>query len=235
MHLSDRKPGISMLLRLKNEEEWIEPCIKSIEWADEIVCCLQNSTDRTEEILKDLGITPYYYNRDSRPNGPGHNNQPYDVYNRAYFYNWSLSKTTKKHVVKWDGDMVAMDWLQEELILPYDLIKFHGVDIITDEDGRYYVRPERKYCAAEFRFFKVNNDKHWKTGVYCEQFVYEGARSAHCIREPAFLHFKWSKNKESATTAWPSNWRDVHHFRELIKRGSLTGAEPYEGEIPSVI
>jgi len=76
----NRKPGISALLRLANEEDFIRPCIESIlPIFDEIVCTLQCSTDSTEQILRsfnDPKIKIYHYPFESIPNGPGHGEQP---------------------------------------------------------------------------------------------------------------------------------------------------------------
>jgi glycosyltransferase involved in cell wall biosynthesis len=51
----DRPQGLSAIVRLKDEEEWLEPCILSIsEAADEIIAGDNGSTDSSPEILKRL-------------------------------------------------------------------------------------------------------------------------------------------------------------------------------------
>ena len=73
-YYSGRKPGLSAMLRLKNEEEWIRPCLLSIQgWFEELAVFLQNSTDRTEAIIREMNLPQvriYHYPFDSFPNGP---------------------------------------------------------------------------------------------------------------------------------------------------------------------
>ena len=181
---SGRVPGITMLLRLKNEEEWIEPCLRSVSWADQIILCFQNSSDRTEEIARDV-ISPkkssvYHYPYDSRPNGPGHDTQPYDVYNRAYFYNWCFAKTSTKYIVKWDGDMVALDSLENILRAAenqYDFVSFFGENIVC-RNNEWRVNTQDRYCGCEPRFMRSGPTAPWKTGKLCESYAYDTTRNA---------------------------------------------------------
>ena len=61
----NRKPGLSAFVRLANEDEWVGYAIKSIlPWVDEVICGLQLSTDKTEDILKSFHspkIKIYHY------------------------------------------------------------------------------------------------------------------------------------------------------------------------------
>lgn len=239
----DRIDGITMLLRLKNEDEWIEPCLRSIEWADQIVLCFQNSTDSTEEIARSI-LHPdrssyYHYPHDSRSNGPGHDNQPYDEFNRAYFYNWCYAKTNTKYVVKWDGDMVAMDTLQDIMCSNdhHRLITIYGTNIVIKNDT-WNVNIHNKYCGREPRYFLAEDKDPWTTGKMCERFCYPKKEGNLRIQEPQFLHFKYGKNVESMTTAWPTGWEEQSHFQELYKRGNPdnpTDLQPYDGPMPSCL
>lgn len=51
--------SISVVIMANNEEEFIERCIKSSMWADEILVVDSGSTDRTKEIAASLGATVY--------------------------------------------------------------------------------------------------------------------------------------------------------------------------------
>ena len=232
--------GITMLLRLKDEEEWIKPCVESIQWADQLVYCFQNSTDKTEEIIRDVSYSKkshyFHYPHDSRPNGPGHLNQPYDEFNRAYFYNWCYHKTNTKYIVKWDGDMVAFDDLENILRKSenkFDFVTFAGINIITD-NGKFFYNKKTPYCGAEPRFIKGLDEDPWKTGELCEAYAYK-IRNNLTIKEPMYLHFKYSKSIESMTKAWPENWRDIPHFQKLLERENKTDLVPYNGDIPKWI
>lgn len=50
---------ISVIVLTKNEEEFIERCIRSVLWADEVVVLDSGSTDRTREIATSLGANVY--------------------------------------------------------------------------------------------------------------------------------------------------------------------------------
>lgn len=240
-----RKPGLSAMIRLKNEEEWIRLCLLSIkDWFDEIIVTLQNSTDRTEEIIREMNLPhlkTYHYPFDSFPNGPGHDAYPLDsVHTRAYYYNWSLAKTTRQWVCKWDGDMVALDWLGErirELMKSCDIIRIHGVDIVGE--GLRHVG-DNSLTGSEPRFFRVYRNTFYYSGERSEVFSnprrrYPGVRIKYlALEKSAFLHFKWAKSFESAIKAWPKNWRETLHFQGLVALKG-TPKKTYDGEYPSVV
>ena len=236
-----RTPGLSAMLRVKNEEEFLPFCLESInDWFDEIIIVDQNSHDDTVEIAKtfaDMRKTKIYkYTFDSRPNGSGFDKQPYDVYNRAFFYNWCLEKTTKQWVCKWDGDMVAMDGLGELVrqIIRVDApgaIAIRGVDIVKWQDEKFFIGRE-KTTSSEKRFFKVQEGKkYWSTGLYSEKLDLNCMTAD--IVNPAFLHFKWCKPLEKATQAWPIDWQKDRHFNRILERRYVIGE--YEGRIPSCL
>lgn len=50
---------ISVIILTKNEEEFIERCIKSVLWADEVLVLDSASTDRTRELASSLGANVY--------------------------------------------------------------------------------------------------------------------------------------------------------------------------------
>lgn len=236
---ANREPGLSAMIRLKDEIEWIRPCLDSIVgWFDEIVICLQNCTDGTDEVVREYAaaydhIAVYDYPFDSHPNGPGHDAHPVDsVYDRAYFYNWSLAKTTRTHVAKWDGDMVAMDRLGDtvrELISRFDIVRCFGVDIC----GAELQMSQHQHTANEPRFFRVTPDTYYRQGPYCE--VFTGHHfNGYNIAWPTYLHFKWAKDIESASKAWPDNWRDIEHFQRIYANKAKP-LELYTGEMPSCL
>jgi glycosyltransferase involved in cell wall biosynthesis len=93
-----RPRGISAIVRVKNEEEWIEPCLRSVSDAvDELVVVDNGSTDGTPEILAGLAraLAPKL-RLFSRP-GLDH----------VALSGFALSQSTYRWVLKWDGDFVA--------------------------------------------------------------------------------------------------------------------------------
>jgi len=247
----NRKPGLSAMVRLRNEEEFIKPCIDSIiEWFDEIVCTLQCSTDATEDILKSFNsnkIKIYRYPFMSIPNGPCHAKQKRNsIFERAYFYNWSLSLTTRQWVSKWDGDMVAHDWLGDEVHKlinadKYDIICVGGINLVGDMK---YISKMKAKAANEPRFFRIMPNVYYFTDSMCEDIhhpkyrrgmgfsnslIKDGHRTFK-INDPGYLHFKWVKTIESAIMAWPQNWKEIEHFKSIYDYRQP--GRRYKGPIP---
>ncbi|WP_416670503.1 glycosyltransferase family 2 protein [Egbenema bharatensis] len=52
-------PSLSIIILTKNEEAFIDRCIRSVAWADEVLVLDSGSTDRTREIALSLGATVY--------------------------------------------------------------------------------------------------------------------------------------------------------------------------------
>lgn len=237
-----RVPGLSAMLRVKNEEEFLPYCLQSInDWFDEIIIADQNSTDDTRAVIEQYAdpskTTVYQFPYESRPNGPGFGQQPYDHYNRAYFYNWCLQLTTRQWVCKWDGDMVAMSGLGTVVrqVLNSGFagnLAIKGIDIVKWEDGRLYVGKRAVIKEKDPRFFRpVPGKNHWMTGHASEQFIHDDMQAE--ISEPAYLHMKWCKPLEKATQAWPAGWEQQKHFTDIFERRKPVAE--YTGRIPSCL
>lgn len=236
-HVARRTVGLSAMVRLKDEETWIAACLASIlPWFDEIVCVIQPCTDATEQVIRTFDdprivVAPYPF--DSHPMGPGHDACPADsVYASAYYYNWALAKTTRTHVCKWDGDMVAMDWLGGRLRGLIgggtDRISFHGINIVSD-DLRYVGRAAR--CPTD-GVYRVTPETYYEQGPITQQSC--GIGEGYAIKRPAFLHFKWSRKPlASATKQWPKGWETMPHFQAFLKQREP--ARFYTGEYPSAV
>jgi len=93
-----RPPGISTIVRVKDEADWIKTSLLSIqELADEIIVADNGSTDGTFEIIESI--------RDK-------DGLPIRLYRKPELYhrelsNFLLSKTRYHWIMRWDGDMVA--------------------------------------------------------------------------------------------------------------------------------
>lgn len=231
-----RRPGVSAMLRLANEARFIAQSVLSIlDLVDEVVCCLQNSTDHTEDILRMIDsdkIRVFHYPFESIPNGPGHDRQVLGSVNeRAYFYNWCLSKTRHRWVSKWDGDMVALPSLADALpaaMATHDAIKFPGVEMVSMDR----ISKTHPQAASDVRFFRATSETYYQTGRFSE--VLHLPESYQVYELPAqYLHFKWCKPTDAITKAWPDNWRNVYHFQQLEKRREP--GEVYAGPIPEVL
>lgn len=236
-----RKPGLAAMLRVGNEEEWIGPCLESIlDFFDEIVISI-DCDDKTDEIINsfnDEKIRVYEYPFDINPNGPGHDDYPADsVHDRAYYYNWTLAQTTRTHVCKWDADMLLRPEFDTEsfyeTILSNRIVFVHGWEIVSREFDR--VSAANPVTGSEPRFFRVSEDLHYVQGGLCERFTYPALSQAidfpkqaihraynilttneENINKPIYFHTKHIKSTDKQ--AWPDNWEEMDHFREIESR-----------------
>jgi glycosyltransferase involved in cell wall biosynthesis len=94
----ERPQGISVMMRVKDERDWIAPSIKSIKHiADEIVVVDNGSKDGSYEIVQDLageenGLIKYWQRADL---------------NHCDLSNFAQEQTSFRWIFRWDGDMVA--------------------------------------------------------------------------------------------------------------------------------
>jgi glycosyltransferase involved in cell wall biosynthesis len=111
---------ISAMVRVKDEEEFLYPAIRSIvDHVDEVVVVDNLSSDRTPEIIAALKqeypgklachVYPYRIRRRGRENWelastPQGRNSPYLL---STYYNWCLQRCSMPYILKWDGDMIA--------------------------------------------------------------------------------------------------------------------------------
>lgn len=118
---------------------------------DEIVVILNNSTDRTRELVDDLirdhpKIRLMEYSYKCSPIGPGYYESVLDQpeASLAKYYNWCVELTSFSHVCKWDGDMIATPEFEQvrDLIPTSDVVVFDGYDILgehtTDPEPRIF-------------------------------------------------------------------------------------------------
>lgn len=235
---SIRKPGIAAMLRVKDEEEFIKPCLVSIkDFFDEIVIALNCCTDNTPKIIAELNLPQVRvleYPFTLHHNGPGHNHIPENsLHDNAYFYNWVMSKTHFQHVCKWDGDMIALPGLNSRLrkkIQENNIVHISEVTIAGEELA--YLSREAP-PTSEPRFFRVDEDTFYKQGEICEYFTHTYREKVCRIDEPLFLHFKHAKSVASATKIWPDNWEELEIFQKLHER-RVKGAV-YRGVYPTAL
>jgi glycosyltransferase involved in cell wall biosynthesis len=110
------RPGVSAMVRARNEAANIAHCLRSILAVfDEVVVLDNCSDDGTPEIVRDLQrhhghggkIRLRSYPFRLARFGPEHDATAADSLRSAvYFSNWSLAQCSHRHVCKWDGDMV---------------------------------------------------------------------------------------------------------------------------------
>lgn len=124
-----RRPGVSGMMRVRNDGEFIEPSVKScIDALDELVIvyndCSDNSADEIERMraLYPDKIKVFNYplyikawqldDSDVEKIESGEIEAPYTL---AGYYNFALSKTTCSHVMKIDADQMYLSSKLKEL------------------------------------------------------------------------------------------------------------------------
>ena len=238
----DRKAGLSAMLRVHNEEAWIEAALDSVlPWVDEAVVVLNLCTDQTVERVSRVqlrsrpgAVRVFDYPFRLHAMGPGHDDCPADsVRACSYYYNFAQAQARYSHVLKWDGDMVAMDWLGDEIRRLMeegrDRIKFEGRDIVGDDLTMIGCHPR---CPTN-GVYKVRAGVHYAQGPMTQS-LRGVPEPPHVIERPAFVHMKWArKSFESATVQWPENWRDIPHFQRIAERRHPVAR--YEGEYPAAV
>jgi len=154
---------ISAMVRVKDEEEFLYPAIKSIvDLVDEVVVVDNLSSDGTAQIIDALKreypgklschVYPYEIRRRGRENwelasAPQGRSSPHLL---SSYYNWCLRKCSMPYVLKWDGDMIAtaelpaalQAWRQSSAAA----LAFHGVNVHPD---RRHLIAARLSDAAE--------------------------------------------------------------------------------------
>lgn len=99
-----RENGISVMIRTRNEEEWIELSLISIkDFADEIVV-VDTSTDKTTEIIREVAAK-YELNLKLICLQNISNYEKTNEY--AEHSNIALKNTSLRWVLRWDGDFIA--------------------------------------------------------------------------------------------------------------------------------
>ncbi len=233
----NRRAGLSAMFRVHNEEAWIGLALDSVlPWVDEAVVVLNRCTDRTAEIVSRYGddVRVFDYPFKLHAMGPGHDDCPADsVHACAYYYNYAQAMTRYSHVLKWDGDMVAFDWLGDTIRrlmeAGHDRIKFEGRDLVGDDLKHIGCHPR---CPTN-GVYKVRAGVHYAQGQMTQS-LRGVPEPPHMVERPAFIHMKWSrKSFASATVQWPPDWHEIPHFQRIAERRHPVAR--YEGEYPAAV
>lgn len=230
------KPGLSFIIRAKNEEENIKNCILSIiDIADEIIFVDNQSTDATLRIGEDLAhkyknIKVYEYDIQIPKCGE---EQRISVMNHsdntiASYYNWCASKATRYNIVKWDADFIANRKNLIAMIKMYNLRRrrdkfsmwFVGNTVFTN-GARYYIN-EDTTVYDEFRCYSKLNGFMWKDNDNWEypDWDYVADSREHRYFEPCFYEIKTVKKDlflSSRTDGKPLDFRDKNDSAILQK------------------
>jgi len=167
-----RPEGISVLMRVKDEADWIRSSIESIKRiADEIVIVDNGSTDGTYEMLEEIS---------SKEKGLIKLWQRTDL-NYCDLSNFALQNTSFRWMFKWDGDMVARTSGE------YDIAKLRK---------RIFSLNPRRYYIIYLSFVNLAGDlSHHDPNemVHIEEYIYTYSNSAHYIHPGRFEAVRFPK------------------------------------------
>lgn len=167
-------PGVSAMLRVKNEQSKIGDCLRSIyELFDEIVVIDNQSTDATLPIVQrfmavddpENKVVLFHYPFAIARCGAEHRHTPENsLHSLVYYYNWCLSHCTRAYVCKWDADMVLIRDRREQLryfmgaLQPScDMMIELKIQTVYRSQEGYYYKSETE-INREIRIFP--NSKH---------------------------------------------------------------------------
>jgi glycosyltransferase involved in cell wall biosynthesis len=125
-----RKPGISFVVRARNEEAYLQQCFESLKpltVPHEIIVILHKCTDRSKEIAEaalDKGQPIQVFETDQNLSRPGYETAITPIHHPTCipaFYTWCFSKAQYNWIFKWDADFTAspelVDFLNTTLVL----------------------------------------------------------------------------------------------------------------------
>ena len=152
---------ISCVIHTYNSEKYLEQCLESVKWCDEIVIIDMYSTDNTLQIAKKYNCNIFM-----------HENVGYADPARAY----GLSKCKNEWILALDSDEIVMSQLREELMNianrdKYDVVKisfrnfFFGREILGSGWGykdqvipRFFKKSFFSYTDEVHNFTKISDN-----------------------------------------------------------------------------
>lgn len=190
--------GISVMLRVKNEENTIQASILSIiDFVDEVFVFDNRSTDNTVEIVDELALR--YPNRIRLKSYPFDvslcgrefaNTPPESIRSLAYYYNWCKSWCRFSYLIKWDADMIIPEnkrtrWktIRERVLNSDNLVhQLIGRLVVLDtarifRDSELNIQEPRIYPNTS-DYYYVRSDN-----CYTERISFRGAIFESCKAE----------------------------------------------------
>lgn len=230
------REAITAMMRIRNEAEFLEAAVSSIvDVVDRILLVDNLSTDATPAIIERLSKQypdtieathyPYQVARVGAENRKLHAGEnPDDSPNLlSNYYNWCLARCRTEFVLKWDGDMIALPALAEQVeawrASGKPILVMNGANLHPDR--RHLIQERSKDRAALEQALASPGIPSWATALSYDHreprlFPREGAsydsslgwveklsspfwarelkdRYRYCATAPCFLHMKFCK------------------------------------------
>jgi len=210
LNLEKRKKGLSMFIRTRNGEDFLEEAIEShIEFLDELVVVYNRCTDGTEKILKKLmkkheKIKAFdYVPKVYPPGSKKHIELPPDSKNSLVnYYNFALTRTTKTVVAKLDDDHIGLSKGFEKITriireknyeIGNEMFCFSGVNLASRNDEIGILKNNPFAGQGDHGFFKVNPKTYFVHSPKFEVLNKVLKRKYHGM---AYIHTKYLKKEE---------------------------------------
>ena len=232
------RPGVSAMVRVRNEETKIAHSLRSIlPVVDEVVVVDNGSGDATLEIVDRVRalhdpsgkIRVFSYPHRVSRYGPEHAGTPESsVHSVVYFYNWCAAHSRFKYTLKWDGDTVLLREARDEFAALLKRIQsgwwtawtLKGQTIYRGLDGAFFLAKG-----------EVNREVMvFPTGYWCrfrKRDAWEGLKRPPWLRKShfdpvCFYEVKFTDEDEFAhwsTTDFPGprkarEWENYHLVQE---------------------
>lgn len=188
--ISTRPKGLSVMMRIKNEADWIEPSVESIKGiADEIIIVDNGSSDGTYEYIdqiasKNQGLIKLFRQQDL---------------DHCSLSNFALEKTTFRWVFRWDGDMVAHTSGE------YNISKLRE-RILSLDARRFYLIYLRHINLAGDLCHQDPNEM-----VHIEEYIHTFSEKARFVHSGRFEAIKFPKYYK------PLFWYEPYSFHVNVK------------------
>jgi glycerol-3-phosphate cytidylyltransferase len=241
------KEGVSFVIRARNEILNIQDCIDSIsDIADEIIFVDHLSTDGTYEKALELSkiydnLKVFRYDREIPKPGPNYQNNINILGNSiAQYYNFCLSKSTRKTIFKWDADFIANRENLNKLITSYSLRTRDDKFSMWFTGETVFIKDEKKYINKdsfydEYRGFSLSNGVKWEDAIRCEYVDRKYANSSIALRfeDPCFYEIKRLNIDEFEHREGLIDERDRRDF-QIIQDLQLNNIPSYLEEIENL-
>ena len=185
-----RPLGMSVIMRVKNEKDWIEPSINSIKSiADEIIVADNGSTDGTYETIREMvsdvdGLIRLWKKPDL---------------DHCSLSNFALGESTFRWIFKWDGDMVAHT---------------SGENDISALRERLFSLDPRRHYLVYLRLINLVGDlfhQDPKEMVHIEEYIHTFSEGIRFVHPGRFEAVKFPKHYR------PLFWYEPYIFHVNVK------------------
>lgn len=202
-----KKLPLAVVVLTKNEEDNIEPCLKSVrDWADEVIVVDDESTDNTVSIAEKYADKIFHKKME----------------NEGSHRNWAYAQAKNEWVLSLDADEIASDELRQELLDTLPDTQYHAFSIpLRNYIGNYWVRHGGWYPAGKLRLFMKSRFKYEEVGVHPKVFL--DGDTGHLTKDiihkgyPDFEHFLASLNRQTTLEAqkWIETGRKMSRGRAI--------------------